>query len=179
MPVDSGSNTIKNIFPTAPAGSSIILWQNGGYLTATYFTAGGGHWKTNGVVADLTLIPPGTGFFIQAASKFTNTFVGSVTPQTGVTATSVIPAGYQLIGSLVPYGDYVTNTTTLDITNVVAATAILEWSPSTQSFATYSWSAAGGGHWKLNGVNTVPQLTPGQGIFFNSPSTYNWVQKGP
>jgi len=177
--VDSGSNTIKNVFPTAPGGSQILLWNGSGFVTAIYSTLLGGHWKTNGVTADGTLIAPGHGFFVQAASKFTNTFIGSVTPASGVTANTTIPAGLQLVSSLVPYNDYATNKSTVNLTNVTGGTQILLWNPSTQAFNTYIWSTLLGGHWKLNGVNTDPLIPVGKGFFFNAGGSYVWQQVGP
>jgi hypothetical protein len=179
-PLDNGSNTIKNIFPTAPGGSAILVWTGSGYNTATYSTLLGGHWKTNGVTADNMLLNPGSGFFIQIASGvYSNTFVGNVPVQTGVVSNMTFASGYQMLGSLVPYGDYVTNTSTVNITNVAGGTAILEWNVASGGYNTYTWSTLLGGHWKLNGVNSTPFLNVGQGFFFNSPSNYTWQITGP
>jgi hypothetical protein len=179
LQLDSGSNTIKNIFQTAPATAQVIVWQNGGFNIATYSSALGGHWKTNGVTADNMIIAPGAGFFIKTPSPFTNIFLGSVTPSTGVTVNNTIASGYQLVGSQIPYADAITNPATINIVGVPATTQLIKWSPTTQGFNIYTWSTALGGHWKLNGVNNTPSLAVNEGFFFNSPSNYVWTQTGP
>ena len=180
VPLDSGSNTLKNLFPSAPAATEIIVWQNGAYNIATYNTALGGHWKTNGVNADLMQMPVGTGYFVQTLSPFTNTFSGSVDPYTGVSVTNTYAAStYVLIGSEIPYSDAVTNTATINLTGVAGNTTIYKWNNASQGFDIYTWTTPLGGHWKLNGVNAVPTLGVGEGFFFNPNATYNWVQKGP
>ena len=180
-PVDSGSNTIKNIFPTAPSGSTISLWTGTGYLTATYSSLLGGHWKTNGVTADTMLLSPGTGFFIQIAgsSSYTNTFVGTVQPWTGVSTNFSMGTSAQLVSSLVPYGDYVTNSSTINLTNPASGTTITTWNVAASGYQTYTWSSLLGGHWKLNGVNNTPFINVGQGFFFQPAATYTWTQTGP
>jgi len=126
------------------------------------------------------LIPPGTGFFLDnfSANPYTNTFVGQVVPLSHVTATNTIPAGYQLLGSSVPYADYVTNAATINISSPAGGTQILLWNQVNQSFDTYVYTALSHA-WKLNGVNTTPFLNVAQGFFLNSGSSYNWVQTGP
>ncbi len=182
-PVDSGSNTIKNLFANSPVpgGSQILMWTGSGFNTAIYSTPAGGHWKTNAVNADSTLLPPGVGFFIQIAGSgaYSNTFVGQVTPLTGVVATNPVPGNLQMIASSIPYSDYVTNPATLNITGVAGGTQILLWNEPNQGYDTYIYSTPAGGHWKLNSVNTTPFVNLGQGFFLNAASTYNWVQTGP
>jgi hypothetical protein len=183
-PMDAGTNnTMKGLFPGAPSGTQILIWNAslGSYINATYSSLLGGHWKTNGVNADATIIAPGTGIFISigGTGKYTNTFLGNVIPFTAVVNNRSIGTGLQLLSSSVPFGDYVTNGATIGITNVASGAQILLWSPATQSFSTYTWSALLGGHWKLNGVNSNPFLNVGQGFFYNSGSPYTWVQTGP
>lgn len=182
-PVDSGSNTIKNLFAATPplGGSQILLWSGSGYNTYTYSALLGGHWKNNGTNADGTLIPTGQGFFIQIAgsSPYTNTFVGQVTPVTSVVATNTVSSGFQLVSSSVPYNDFVTNTATINLTGVVGGTQVLLWNNNSQAFDTYTWSALLGGHWKISGTNNTPFLGVGQGFFFDAAGSYNWVQTGP
>jgi len=93
-----------------------------------------------------------------------------------VSHTNTLAAGYQLVSSLVPYADYVTNAGTVNIVGVAGGTTITEWSLGTQSYNTYQFTA---GHWKLSGVNNTPFLNPAQGFFFNAAAPYNWTQVGP
>lgn len=179
-PLDTGSNTIKNVFPSAPGGTQILIWNGSGYTTATYSTLLGGHWKIAGVTSDSTLIPPGIGVFVSVGSGvFTNTFVGTVVPWTGGVSNTTENTGLQLVSSLVPYADYVTNSATIGLTNVAGGTQLLLWNKGNQGFDTYTWSTLLGGHWKLNGVNTTPYINVGQGFFLNPASTYVWKQTGP
>ncbi|MGB7767340.1 MAG: hypothetical protein WBN22_00600 [Verrucomicrobiia bacterium] len=174
-PLDNGSNTLASVFSKPAGGSSLTIWTGSGFGLIATFTAG--HWKTNGVTADNYVLPPGTGVFAQWSAPYTNTFVGQVDPVVGATNTTVLPAGYQLVSSLVPYADYVTNTGTVNITGVTGGTTITEWDTANQSFdLLYTFTA---GHWKLGGVNNTPQLGIGQGFFFNAAAPYNWTQVGP
>jgi hypothetical protein len=180
-PLDNGVNTLKSLFPSAPGGTSILIWRGAGYDTAVFSAAQGGHWKTNGVTADNALIPVGTGLFVSVSgtSILTNTFVGNVVVPTGTTATNTVGGGLQLVGSAIPYADFVTNPATINISGVVGGTSLLLWNKGNQGFDTYTWSAAQGGHWKLNGVNTTPFLNVNQGFFFDSAAAYNWAQTLP
>jgi hypothetical protein len=179
-PVDSGSNTIKNLFANnpPPGGSQVLTWSGSAYQTLTYSTLLGGHWKMNAANDDSNLLSPGQGFFIQVAgaNSYSNTFVGQVTPLTSVVTTNPVPSGFQLIASSVPYGDYVTNPATINLTGVAGGTQILLWNEPNQSFDTYTWSSLLGGHWKLGAANVTPFLNVGQGFFFgkikNSKSTH-------
>ena len=173
-PLDTGNNVLTNVFAKPPGGSTLTIWTGSGFGLTAQFSAG--HWKTNGINADNFVLNPGTGVFASWAGAYSNTFVGTVDPLVGLSSTNTVAAGYQLVSSLAPYADYVTNTATINITGVVGGTTITEWVPSTQSYNTYQFSA---GHWKLGGVNNTPQLGIGQGFFFNAAAPYNWTQVGP
>jgi hypothetical protein len=116
---------------------------------------------------------------IAGTGKYTNTFVGTVVPATGVVTNRSVGAGYQLVSSLVPYGDLVTNVTTLNITNVVGGTQILKWNLAAQTYDIYTYSTAFGGHWKLGAANNTPSMNVGEGFFFNSTTPYKWTETGP
>jgi len=180
-PLVGSTNTLKGLFPTAPGGTQILLWNGSGYTTAIFSALLGGHWKTNGVTADDTAINPGTGMFVSVAGTvpYTNTFVGNVLAPTATPVTNTIPAGLQLVGAQVPYSGDVTNTAALNLVGVTGGTQILIWNSANQSFDTYIWSALLGGHWKLNGNNVDPIIGVGQGFFLNVAAPYNWVQTGP
>jgi len=105
--------------------------------------------------------------------------VGTVVAPTAAKITNSIPAGLQLVGSQVPYSGNVTNAAALNLTGVVGGTQVLLWNTGTQGFDVYTFSAAQGGNWKLNGVNTPLLINVNQGFFLNAAGTYNWVQTGP
>jgi hypothetical protein len=179
VPLVGATNTLRGMFPTAPGGTQILLWNGSGYNIATFTALLGGSWKTNGQNADTTPLTPGMGLFISASSAFTNTFVGSIIAAPGQGVTNTIPSGLQLVGSQVPYDGNVTNGAALNLTGVAGGTQLLIWNPTAQSFDIYTWSALLGGHWKLNGNNVDPILNVNQGLFINSATPYNWVQVGP
>jgi hypothetical protein len=183
-PLDNGTNSLISLFPKPPGGTQIQLWDpvNGVFNTATFSLAGGGHWKTNGVIADLAVIPPGVGYFISVAGTglYTNTFVGQIDTATGTTTTNTVPgATFELVSSAVPYADYVTNSATINLTGLPGGTQIQAWNLANQAFDTYTYTLASGGTWKLNGVKTVPQIGLLQGFFLIPGGSYNWVQTGP
>ncbi|HVU28480.1 MAG TPA: hypothetical protein VHG71_12185 [Verrucomicrobiae bacterium] len=177
-PLDNGSNTVSSLFKTPPGGTQLQLWQpsSGSFLTVSFT---GGHWKTNGVTVDNTLIiQPGTGFFISVGSGvYSNTFVGNVTPASGTAGTNVIETGFQAVSSLVPYSDNVTNTSTLNLI-VPGGTQVQAWNVVNQSFDVYSFT---GGRWRLNGNPANLTLGVPQGVFVNNQSgaPINWVETGP
>jgi hypothetical protein len=123
------------------------------------------------------VIPPGVGFFISIGGSgiLTNTFVGNVTPNTGLLATNVIGTGFQALSSMVPYADSVSNTSTVNLV-VPGGTAVDTWNSGSQGFTTYTYAPKAGG-WSPS----VPTVGVGQGVFIqnNSGSPINWVQTGP
>lgn len=176
-PLDNGSNTLKSIIATPPGGTQLQIWQptSASFLTATY---AGGHWRTNSVLADGYVIPPGVGYFISIGSGIlTNTFVGTVDPNTGLSGTNVVNTGFQALSSMLPISDNVTNTATVNLI-VPGGTQVQKWNVGTQHFDTYVFS---GGKWRLNSVVTNLVVGLPEGYFVNnqSGSSFNWVQVGP
>jgi hypothetical protein len=178
-PLDNGTNTIASLFPTPTGGTKIYLWQPlaGNYLIANF---SGGHWKTNGVTVDNTLmIPPGVGFFIQIGSGIlTNTFVGTVVPNTGLNMTNVLGTGTYAVSSMLPISDSVTNTGTINF-SMPGGSLFEKWNVAGQQYDIYSIV---GGKWRLNGIANSPpvvNLPEGFIIVNNSGSPINWVQTGP
>jgi len=175
-PLDSGNNTLTNLFPSIPGASTISTWGGSSY---TVYKFSAGHWKNlvGNVVSDAVLLPPGQGFFFNPATPgYTNTFVGNVVAAAGASVTNTLGSGSQLVGSLLPYADSVTNTSTINLL-VPGATTLNEWSVGSQTFVLYKVVA---GQWKLNGTTPqVPTLNVAQGFFINPPSATNWVQTLP
>jgi hypothetical protein len=182
-PLDNGTNNLTSLFPGIPGASTIQTWNGSGY-DAYKFSAG--HWKNldpnNNTNADNFIIPPGVGFFISigGSNPYTNTFVGNVVPQSsGASVTNIVQPGLQLIGSLIPFADAVTNTATVNLP-VAGATTLQTWDPIAQQFVFFKFTA---GSWKLNGSASTPQapvITPAQGFFLAPPTVSNvWVQVSP
>ncbi|HEY5297629.1 MAG TPA: hypothetical protein VIK59_06870 [Verrucomicrobiae bacterium] len=158
-PLDNGTNSLSSLYPTAPNGSQVQVWNGTGFTVATKLPPG---WSPN------LVITPGEGFFIKLASNATNTFVGSVVAPIGGSVTNSLQAGvFTLIGSPIPYSD------TLQGTNLNLSLAngsqVQVWNGSSFTVATKlppGWS---------------PNLTisVGQGFFVKSATTTNFVQHLP
>jgi len=98
-PLKSGGNTLAEIIPTAPDGTSIYLFGKTGFLDpVTYYVVPGigAAWD-----APDTVLAPGDGAFIYNGSgaDMTLTFVGEV--MTGALSTA-IPQGWSIKSSQVP-----------------------------------------------------------------------------
>ncbi len=174
-PLDDGNgNQLTNLFASLPNKSQILTWH--GTVYDTSIGKGGGVWGGN------TNLPPGLGFFLNSpsATTITNTFSGSLYDPagqgTGDLVTNVLPVGYTLVGSQLPYaGDATLDNTNLALAPVLAnKSQLLSWNPSTQVFNTSV--GKGGGVWG----GSFP-VTVGQGFFVNVPASHatNWVQTLP
>jgi len=159
-PLDSGSNTLSNLFASSPNGTLVEIWNGAGFQSST--KGFGGVWTTN-----LTL-SPGQGFFYKAAANGTNTFVGSIIPQNGASVTNSLSGGlFYLVGSPIPYTDNLTGTN-LNLNAAVGNGTLVEiWNgvgfqSSTKGF---------GGVWTTNLV-----IQPGQGFFVKPNAAASWVQ---
>jgi len=95
-PLDNGTNTLNDLFPTAGFGDTVYAFTGGAFSSATYF----GSWSPN-----MSLLPGG-GVFYAAGTAFTNTFVGNVL--TG-NLTNPIPAGFSIKSSQAPVSDTLEN----------------------------------------------------------------------
>jgi hypothetical protein len=155
-PLDAGNNTLTNLFPTAPNGTLVEIWNGSGFTPATKSFSG---WTTN------LNIPPGTGFFVKFAAAGTNTFVGSIAVPTGGSYTNALTSGlFTLVGSPIPYTDQLTGTN-LNLPQV-NGTLVEIWNgngflPATKSFS---------------GWTTNLTIGPGVGFFLKPAAAGNWVQ---
>lgn len=108
-PLKATTNDLNTIIGSAPDGIFVTTFDSttGDFsaMSPTFYAnngvSGPGVWDPN-----LT-INPGQGFFVTTSVKFTNTFVGDV--MQGANMPLAIPAGFSLLGSLVPVGGNVTN----------------------------------------------------------------------
>jgi hypothetical protein len=158
LPLDSGSNNLTGLFPTAPNGSQVLVWNGSGYQTATKNLVG--TWNTN------LNLSPGQGYFLKIPANATNTYVGAVVTPVNGSITNTLQAGiYTLVGSPIPYSDNLTGTNlNLQLAN---GSQVLIWNGTGYQTATKNLV----GVWNTNLV-----ISPGQGFFVKSATTTNWVQ---
>jgi hypothetical protein len=158
LPLDSGSNNLTGLFPTAPNGSQVQVWNGSGFQGATKNLTG--NWSTN------LVLTPGQGFFVKFPTTGTNTFVGNVAVPVGGSVTNSLGAGlFALVGSPIPYTDNLTGTNlNLKLAN---GSQIQIWDGSGYQGSTKNLT----GNWSTNLV-----ITPGEGFFLKSATATNWVQ---
>jgi len=160
-PLDDGTNTANSILASLPNKSTIQLWNGTGFV---------GYGKTSSGFAGNPSIPVGSGFFVSSASAYTNTFVGTVVPGVGGSATNQIPAtSFVLVGSILPVGgnfnDVGTNTFNLAATLPNKSTVQL-WNGT--GFVGYGKTSAG--------FAGNPPYAVGEGFFISSAGATNWIQ---
>jgi hypothetical protein len=177
-PLTTGNDVLTNVIGsgTGLIGTPHLYhWNNVGWDTYTW---SGAQKKWLNGVADVsnTNISPGQAFFINASVTFTNTYSGTIVANTGGgTATNALHTGYTPIGELVPYGDTLTNSSTVNLT-VGGASSIQIWDNVAQAYQpVYTYSGAKK-TWLQGAVTNVPVLSVGQGFFINPNVNTNWVQ---
>jgi hypothetical protein len=182
-PFDDGNgNQLTNILSSAlPKQSQALVWNGSGY---SVYQRGGTPPVWNGN----TSLPPGTGFWVRNGSSgslapsITNTFVGSVIVSSGQSVTNVLPVGYSLQASPIPYAGNIAvsgqagGDTNIDFgTPLGKQSQLLVWDPIAQG---YTIAQKGGTPAVWN--NTVA-VGVGQGFFVNNkngPAT-NVVEIAP
>ena len=161
-PLDDGTNTTTSVGINLPNKSAIEVWNGSGFTIST---------KIAGVWTPDLSLPPGTGFFVDAKTSITNTFVGAVNVANGGSVTNgpFAAGAFVLAGSIIPFtGDL--NDTNLNLgPSLPNKSAIEVWTGSGFAIST-----------KIAGVWT-PNLTitNGEGFFIDSKSDTNWVQTLP
>jgi len=152
-PLNSQTNTVPNLFASAPTGTSVYKLVNGTYAQTSL---GRGGWSD----VTMTLVP-GQGFFVNAPSQFTNTFVGEVMQGS---LTNSFPAGFSLLGSQVPQAGGLQ--TALGY-NPVAGDTVYTFNGTTYNTITFGragWTPA------------EPSISVGQGFFLNSAAGGLWTR---
>ena len=171
-PLDDGAgNQLTNLLASANLAnkSSVQTWAGTVYNTAVIKNSLG--WGGNATLA------PGSGFFVKNSSTLTtNTFSGSVVGASGSSVTNVLSAGYNLVGSMIPFAGELTTDTNLNLVGTALAnkSQLQSWNAGSQSFNTaviknsLGWGA------------TFPVVV-GQGFFIKSANTTstNWIQTAP
>jgi hypothetical protein len=184
-PFDAGNgNYVTNLLNSAlPKQSQYLIWNVSSYYTVGKLATGG--WQAP-LAAGGDQVPPGVGFFVRngspgsGAPDLTNTFVGTVIPNIGLTVTNSEPIGYTLQGSPIPYAGNLAiigapgGDANLDYGSpLTKQSQILTWDPVGQSFLTVGKIATGNWSGTANAAVDV-----GAGFFIfnkNGPAT-NMVQ---
>jgi hypothetical protein len=172
-------NTITNLLAGVNGGTTVQIW-NGSAFTAFKLTAGNWVNQTTSAVSNNLVLNPGTGFFMDlgGSKAYTNTFAGQIVGNAGSSVTNLIFPGLQLVGSLIPFGDTITNTSTINLIGK-GGNVIEVWDPVGQAFVPYKLT---GGNWvnQVTAAVGAPTISVGQGFFYNPQSQTNtWVQVNP
>jgi len=168
-PFDDGNgNQLTNILPASLFAnkSSLVTWNNGTGKFNTAISKGASGWASS------VSLPPGTGFFVfnSSANAVTDTFVGSVLVNVGVSTTNTLPAGNSLVGSAIPYAEDIQTSTNINLFGLANKSSVVSWNTGTQKYNTAVSKGAGG--WG----GSFP-VSVGQGFFlFSSQAGSNWVE---
>jgi hypothetical protein len=171
-PFDDGNgNYATNLLNNALPKKSEFLHWNGG--TFDIVTKGGS--PASFPAGTTNQFPPGVGFFVEngsvgsGAADVTNTFVGTVIPNVGLSVTNSEPLGFTLQGSPIPYAGNLAiinqgnGDTNMDFgTPLTKKSEILTWNLSGQ---TYNIATKGGSPALWNGSATVGV---GEGFFVHN-----------
>jgi hypothetical protein len=174
-PLTTGHDVLTNVLQGVPGASHLFYWTGSTWTTYTY-SAVTHKWLSGAVDVSNTNLAPGIGFFLNASSAYTNTYSGTIVANTGGgTATNALVTGLHPTGSLLPYGDVITNASTFNMT-VGGASTIQIWNITNQTFDTpYTYSAVQH-QWKQGAVTNNPTINVGQGFFISPNVATNWVQ---
>jgi hypothetical protein len=181
------SNGANEVIGSLADNSYFLLWNGSGFNTFLFDSTLGidpGNWYDQNLnPSSVPLLTPGQAFFYSPGVSGTNTFAGSVIPNIGGTNSQALPAGYSMVGSILPVGGSATNAgpSTLNIP-LSDNTFILQWNGS--GYNTFLFDTSLGidpGNWydqNLNGVSP-PSFVVGQGFFISPGVPANWTQTLP
>jgi len=168
-PFDHGNgNYATNLLNSAlPKQSQYLTWNGASFVTIQKLAAG---WPATAT----DQLPPGGGFFVRngspgsGAPDVTNTFVGTVIPNVGLTVTNAEPIGYTLQGSPIPYAGNLAiagqagGDPNMDFGSpLTKQSQILTWDPVGQAFVTAQKNAT------LTWISTA-SVGVGNGFFINN-----------
>jgi hypothetical protein len=169
-PLTVGDDLLSDLFPTAPAGTTISLWNSAAqqFLPPSIYDPGSGGWSIQYRLA------PGEGALLHSTVLFTNTFVGNVVINPDYSA--VIPPAYAdgffLLASITPISPSPFHTVTGRTPNEGDYVVTLNTATQTYSTNTYhngAWSAG------------EPGLNVGQAAFYSlapTPEPATWCLLG-
>jgi hypothetical protein len=157
-PLDSGSNTIQNVFSTnLPNGSVVYKFSGGGFNN--FYSFARGSWS-----GDASL-NPGESVMVLVPSATTVTTVGNVL--TGTNSNPNLVTGYSLIGSQVPISGGIQ--TTLGY-NPTTGDVVYSWDPAAQAWDPFIFGRGGWGP-------SEPVISPGEGFFLlTGNATPSWTE---
>jgi hypothetical protein len=174
-PFTTGNDVITNVI-TSPTGASYLYYWTGSTWTTYQYSGSAKQWKSGAVNENNAPLPPGVGYFIVAATAFTNTYTGTIVANTGGgMATNSLTSNFAPVGSLIPYGDSVTNSSTLNL-KVAGASSLQQWDVNLQTFKTAFVYSGSGKVWKQGSTVTNPVIGVAEGFFIQPSSATNWVQ---
>lgn len=160
------TNLLSDLFPAAPAGTTISFWDpaTASFYTNSVFTFGA--WSAN------LILQPGMGAKLTSSVAFTNTFAGSLVNHDGSSFNGVFaippvftgPSGIYLFGDAAPFF----NTGTNVFLNILGrlpepGESVTMLDALTQTYTTSTY--LGNDNW-----NNFPVLGYGQAGFFNITS---------
>jgi hypothetical protein len=168
-PLNATNNSLNTIMKgtQVPDNTLVFLWDaalQDFSATLPSYNAAAGNW-----VPDAT-INPGTGFFVFAPTAYTNTFVGEVLQQGGITAVP-IPSNFALIASQPPIGGNVG----VVLSGLPAADndLALKWDTTAQDFTTIETYSAASSAW----VPGTTQFGVAEGIlYFHNGAATSWIR---
>lgn len=155
----AASNAIKDVIPTALAGTTVFTYANGAGFDLAQFDDLDNAWTK------ALNIPPGAGFFVQgAAADQTITFVGEV-PQ-GNLSTS-LKKGLNLVGSQVPQAGKLTADLKLA---GVDGDIVYQWDSATQKYKSPNAFDSLDNNW----LGGDPAISVGEGFFIQKAADVSW-----
>lgn len=163
------SNTLSNVLPGVPNNTVVYVFNSatGAFDLATFRTATSS-WTGPGATA---VLDPGKGFFVKNAgtADLPITFVGEVPQGTNLVVT--VPAGFSLIGSIVPQAGKLETDLKFPAANTDKAYLFDTASQSYQIF-----TRRGAANWSgVTGV-TEPALAVAQGFFYQAAAATTWTR---
>lgn len=150
----NSSNNLATIMATPPDFTQVLKWNGFDFDTATFFF---GSWDADFVMA------PGEGYFVNAPSAFTNTFVGTALVGS---QTNNLVAGLNMKASKIPVGG---DGDSLALPSALANfDQVLLYSNGLGDYVTYTYFF---GSWDIG----APVINVADGFFINSASGGSWV----
>ena len=182
------SNGASEVFPNIPDSTELFTFDAiHGMFIYNYFDTGGGsttpanswYMSDYNTLTNAPILSPGTGCFLLVPNAVTNAVVGSVVSSNNLAMVS----GYNMLGSALPLGVGTTNSL-VNLNTLPDSTELFTFDTAHQKYI-FNYYDTGGGStppntsWYMSDYNTPtnpPVLSVGQGMFFLTPSTYNWTQ---
>ncbi len=167
-PLNTSSNTLGSLLSGIPSGSQVLKWNAGlgDYDSYGRVAFGTGWLPASGATVSLN---PGEGCLIKtpgASGPVTNTFVGEVLQGS---LSNSFPAGYKLVGNMVPDSGAVNN----GVINLVPpnGSQLLKWNAGINDFSSFGKVAFGSG-W----LPSPPVIDVAEGFFINASAPFVWVR---